>query len=348
MNYMPAPNAWAFSGENGEEIAAKIWDGIKSGLILIDGEGKVLLWNGWIAAHSGIPADAAANRPIESLFPEGLAASFKTAIKNVAQHKLPVILSNALHRSPLPLHPLPIARHRRERLQQSIVMTPIAAHGGKRLCLIQVTDATLSVKREHVLKSHSERLGKEAATDALTGANNRRFFDERYAAEFGRARRQNAPLSLIMLDVDYFKRYNDTYGHPAGDKVLISIVKALKSQLNRPTDVVTRYGGEEFAVILPDSKTEGSQIIAEKLRNAVSALSIPHDESAVADHVTISVGIATYQPGIGCDAACFLELADTALYSAKHDGRNCVRHLVVPECGTPCSGGAAQLIPTAA
>jgi len=336
MNSIPAKNEFAFSGEAGEKIAEKIWDSIKSGLILIDNEGKVLLWNDWIAQHSGIPTESALNHFLGSLFPEGLAASFKTALRNVLQHKLPIILSNALHRSPLPLYPLPVTQHKQDRMPQSIIITPIVTSEKKHLCLIQVTDATLSIKRERVLKSHSERLGKEASTDSLTGANNRRFFDERFAAEFSRAQRQSAPLSLIMLDIDFFKNYNDSYGHPAGDKVLISVVKALKLQLNRPTDVVARYGGEEFAVILPDSRAEGSQIIAEKLRAAVSNLNIPHRESKVADHITISVGVTTYQHDTDCNAACFFETADRALYSAKHSGRNCVRYLVTPECGRPC------------
>lgn len=345
MSPRPNQNGLHLSGHAGKEIAEKILDSLKCGLILIDREGKVQLWNGWIARHSGIPAEFAVGHSLESLFPDGLTAPFKTAVRNALLHKLPILLSNALHRSPLPIFPLPVTQQEQNRMQQSITLTPIVTAEARHLCLIQITDATLSVKREHALRSRSERLGRQASTDALTGAYNRRFFDERFTAEFGRAQRQTAPLSLIMLDIDYFKNYNDRYGHPAGDKVLVSIVKALKSQLNRPTDVVARYGGEEFAVILPDSGAEGSQLIAEKLRTAVSALGIPHSESAVADHVTISVGAATYQPGIGCNAACFLELADTALYSAKHDGRNCVRHLVAPECGIPCPGGAAQSLP---
>ncbi|WP_435628585.1 GGDEF domain-containing protein [Candidatus Ferrigenium straubiae] len=339
-------NGIAFPGNAGEEIAGKIWDSIKSGLILVDSEGKILLWNDWVALHSGIPAEFALNRFLESLFPDGLSASFKAALKNVLQRKLPIILSNALHRSPLPLYPLPVTQHKQGRIQQSIVITPIVTSKEKYLCLIQIADATLSVKRERVLKSHTERLSKEAITDALTGAYNRRFFDERFAAEFGRALRQNVPLSLIMLDVDYFKPYNDKYGHPAGDRVLISVVQALKSQLNRPTDVVARYGGEEFAIILPDSGPEGGQIVAEKLRLAVSELNIPHDESAIADHITISVGITTYQPDTICNATCFLETADTALYSAKHSGRNCVRYIVTPDCSRPCPDTGPQADPS--
>ncbi|MDD2913687.1 MAG: diguanylate cyclase [Gallionella sp.] len=312
-------------------IWEEIWDAVKLGLILIDSEGKVLLWNDWVAEHSGIPAEFASNNSLESLFPGGLSAPFKTAIKNALSHKLPIILSNALHRSPLPIYPLPITQHEQKRMQQSITITPICVSGKEHLCMIQIADASISVKREGVLKSHSERLSKEATTDGLTGAYNRRFFDERFAAEFGRAQRQNIPLSLIMLDVDYFKRYNDHYGHPAGDKILVAVVTALKAQLNRPTDVVVRYGGEEFAVILPDAEVDGGRIIAEKLRVAVADLSIPHCESKVADHITVSVGIAAYQPGTSCDATCLLKAADAALYDAKHNGRNCVRHLTSAE-----------------
>ncbi len=323
----------------------KILDSIKSGLILIDNEGNILLWNDWVARHSGIPVEFALGHQLEALFPGGLDTPFKTALGNALSHKLPILLSNALHRSPLPLFPVPVTPHEQNRMQQSITLTPIVTGEGKHFCLIQVTDATLSIKRERVLKLHSERLGKEASTDSLTGAHNRRFFDERFAAEFGRALRQNAPLSLIMLDIDYFKNYNDRYGHPAGDKVLVSVVKALKSQLNRPTDVVARYGGEEFAVILPDSRAEGSLLIAEKLRAAVFGLNIPHCDSMTADRITISIGIATYQHDTACDAACFLETADAALYSAKHDGRNCVRHLVTPECDKPCPSDTPQSYP---
>lgn len=326
MNSIPADKA---------PIWEEIWDAVKLGLILIDGDGKVLLWNDWVAKHSGIPAEFALNHSIESLFPDGLTAPFKTAIKNALSHKLPIILSNALHRSPLPIYPLPITQDEQKRMQQSITITPIGVNGEEHLCLIQIADASISVKREGVLKSKSERLSMEATTDGLTGAYNRRFFDERFTAEFGRAHRQNIPLSLIMLDVDYFKLYNDNYGHPAGDKVLVSIVKALKSQLNRPTDVVVRYGGEEFAVILPDSGAEGGRIIAEKMRAAVSDLHIAHSQSKVADHITISIGVAAYQSGTACDAASLLKTADAALYDAKHSGRNCVRHFIAPEAATP-------------
>lgn len=311
-------------------IWESIWDAVNLGLILIDSYGRVMLWNDWTARHSGIPAEFAIGHTFESLFPENLGAPFKTALKNALTHKLPIVLSNALHRQPLPLYPLPITQDQQARIQQSITISPVIAQNGAHLCLIQITDASMSIKRERVLKAHSDQLSIEATTDGLTGAYNRRFFDGRFKAEFGRAQRQSLPLSLILLDIDFFKNYNDSYGHPAGDRVLITVVNAIKSQLNRATDVLTRYGGEEFAVILPDCDAKGGQAVAEKLRMAVCELNLPHCGSSIASHLTVSIGVATCLAGTISNLSCLLETADTALYSAKHSGRNCVRQLVTP------------------
>lgn len=305
-----------------------IWDAVQLGLILIDEEGKVLQWNDWVANHSGIPASFALGHTLESLLLDGLSPTFKTAIRNALAYKLPIVLSNALHRFPLPLYPLPLLEGEQARLQQSITLTPIVS-GATHFCLIQIADASTSIKREQVLRLHSERLSKEAVTDELTGAYNRRYFNNRLNSELGRALRQQTPISLIMLDIDFFKPYNDNYGHPAGDKILVSVVNELKSQMNRATDLVTRFGGEEFAIILPDCGYEGGQAIAERIRSAIADLKMPHGKSAIADHVTISVGLSTCEPGSTCNPTILLESADEALYGAKNSGRNCVRHLSV-------------------
>lgn len=302
----------------------KLWETINFGLILVDAKGMVLMWNGWVAKHSGIPAEFAIGHSLESLFPDGLDTSFRTAIRNALSHRLPIILSNALHRSPLPLFSLPLTHQAQVRIEQSIALTPIS-EGEDHFCLIQINDTSMSLKRERVLQLKSERLSKYATTDALTGLHNRRAFDERFRVEYARALRQNSPLSLVMLDVDYFKLYNDTYGHSAGDKVLVAVANAIKSQANRATDVVARYGGEEFIAILPNCESHGGLIIAEKFREAVAALNIVHEKSDVSGCVTISAGVATLEPGDTCTANDLLEKVDQSLYQAKHAGRNCVR-----------------------
>ena len=303
----------------------QILDAVNLGLILLDNQGKILLWNDWVAEHSGITAKLALTHSLESLFPDELSTSFKAALRNALQQRLPIVLSNALHRSPLPLYSLPIKKDDGIRMNQSIAISPIIVSDEEHYCLIHVTGNSISINRERVLKTHTERLSQEATTDALTGAYNRRFFNGRYESEFGRAQRQNTELSLLMIDLDYFKNYNDHYGHVAGDKALIAVVDTLQKQLNRPTDILVRYGGEEFAVILPDTGREGGQAIAEKLREAVANLNIPHEKSEIADRVTVSIGIATYQPGTPSNTTLVLEAADAALYAAKTAGRNCVR-----------------------
>lgn len=305
-----------------------IWNAINLGLILIDDQGVVVIWNDWVSEHSGITEKQAVGQTLESLFTDGLGASFKTAMQNALTYKLPVVLSSILHRSPLPLYPLPCTRKiQQARIHQSVSLTPIITPDGAHQCLIQITDTSVSFTREHMLKLHTKQLSIDATTDGLTGAYNRRYFNERFKAEFGRVNRQGTPLALLMLDIDGFKDYNDFYGHPAGDRVLIRIVELMKSQLNRTTDVVTRYGGEEFAILLPDCELEGARAVAQKIQHAMLELNIPHANSKVAERVTLSIGIATHSVNSHCDAHFLLNTADKALYTAKHEGRNCIRYM---------------------
>lgn len=158
--------------------------------------------------------------------------------------------------------------------------------------------------------------------DGLTGAFNRRYFDEHLQGAFDRARRDNTPLSVVMVDVDAFKAYNDHFGHQAGDDVLRQVVPALRSGLRRPGDVVTRYGGEEFACLLPDTDAEAAFHVGGLLRAAVEGLHVPHAPGRLLPVVTISVGVATWAPGTLSTALSLVEKADQGLYQAKRNGRN--------------------------
>jgi diguanylate cyclase (GGDEF)-like protein len=303
-----------------------IFDAVGFGLVLVDANARVLLWNGWLARHSGISAQVAIGQPLASVFGAGLSPSFAAALKNALHYKLPVVMSNVLHRSPLPLYVQTPAGEEADRMPHAITMTPLVVESGGPCCLIQIADSSRSISREKVLQKHSDRLNREVMTDSLTRAFSRGFFDQFYQQEFARARRQGAKLSLIMVDVDYFKNYNDAYGHPAGDKVLIALVQALKSGLLRSTDKLARYGGEEFVVILPDCGLHKARTIAEQLRNSVLDLKLAHLKSGMSDQVTISLGVATMASGQACSAEELLASADSALYAAKGKGRNCVAH----------------------
>ena len=158
--------------------------------------------------------------------------------------------------------------------------------------------------------------------DGLTGLANRRYLDEFLAKEVARAIRYKQPLTVIMADADHFKAFNDNYGHLEGDDCLKSIGAALKSVCKRPTDLAARFGGEEFAIVLPDTPQEHSMLMAEKLRAAVECEEIKHEYSSVAQVVTMSLGVCTLLPEPGDTAEVFLQKADEALYRAKQAGRN--------------------------
>lgn len=163
---------------------------------------------------------------------------------------------------------------------------------------------------------------QNSITDSLTGLANRRYFDDMLTTEFYRMKRSESNLSLIMLDVDYFKKFNDTYGHLAGDECLRQIGTVLKLIVGRVTDIPARYGGEEFVVILPDTEEKGAIMIAECIRKAVIELAIPHSESDISEWVTVSIGIATVSASSVTSPEQVVTLVDEALYRAKKGGRN--------------------------
>lgn len=172
------------------------------------------------------------------------------------------------------------------------------------------------------LKSYAAQVKGMAETDGLTGCYNRRYLDLQIQKELEYARDHNMPLGIILFDIDNFKQFNDRYGHVAGDQCLIKVVKAAKSILKRPTDMLARYGGEEFMILLPSSHLDDVYPFAEKLREKIMALEIPHKDSPHAGILTISAGIACWQPPQLMDANNLINRADEALYHAKLTGRN--------------------------
>jgi len=184
--------------------------------------------------------------------------------------------------------------------------------------------------RTHLrLKMQADLLEQYAFRDGLTELANRRAFDERISKEWFRCMRANSPLSIMYIDVDHFKLYNDHYGHGAGDLCLMSIGKCFSASITRSSDLVARYGGEEFAAILPETSAQNASILAEKIISSVEMLNLPHSTSHVTDHVTISMGVATTQPSPSKSQETFQKMADDMLYKAKATGRNrfCAMHL---------------------
>jgi diguanylate cyclase (GGDEF)-like protein len=174
------------------------------------------------------------------------------------------------------------------------------------------------------LDDANRELTRLSSVDGLTGIANRRHFDDTLLREWRRAARSKGRLALLAADVDFFKQFNDGYGHQAGDECLKAVAGALASVLKRPSDLVARYGGEEFFAILPDTDAEGALRVAEAMRAAVQALAIPHEFSPLGPVVTASFGVAARSAEPGQDSAfvSLLKDADSTLYQAKRAGRN--------------------------
>ena len=190
-----------------------------------------------------------------------------------------------------------------------------------------------AIRRE--LEDANQELKRLAVEDPVTGISNRRVFDERLRVEWARAIRHSTPVGLVMIDVDHFKAFNDTYGHQDGDRALREVARALRSSGRRAADLVARYGGEEFAAILPGVDEAGAAHVATLMCEAVRALGIPHADSEVGQ-VTVSSGCASAVPRRGSEAEQLIESADQALYGAKDGGRN--RACAHGSLCTPASG----------
>lgn len=180
----------------------------------------------------------------------------------------------------------------------------------------------LRIKNHIELKLSRDKLEKMSMTDALTHLHNRRQLDLRLEEEWHRGMRHKMPLTLLMLDIDYFKQYNDRYGHIQGDQCLTQVAKMIEKSLERPSDFAARYGGEEFSILLPETPLDGGIQIAQRVMESIRALQIEHQSSAVAPYVTISIGIATIIPDAQTTERELIDAADKNLYLAKEGGRN--------------------------
>jgi diguanylate cyclase (GGDEF)-like protein len=214
-----------------------------------------------------------------------------------------------------------LAQRRRVEVELEGIRQSLEKRVRERTQALQARNEELSRLRL-ALETANQRLRRLVAVDALTGIANRRHFDRVLDRELRRARRQDQPLSLVFLDLDEFKRFNDTYGHARGDEVLRRVAQTLDETFRRGGDLVARYGGEEFAIVLPGVDGRRAGLYAERLRRRIWRLAIPYSASQVSDRVTISGGVATSIPPQTATPDDLLYAADQALYRAKCLGRN--------------------------
>jgi diguanylate cyclase (GGDEF)-like protein len=303
-------------------LLAGVVRAVNAGLIVLDADQRVVLWNDWMERHSQLTSGAMIGKSFSELFPELVNGRLHQAITGALKNNFSSLISQTLNKAPLPLYALPADAENGQRIQQAVQVMPIELGNEPRHCLVQITDVSMAVARERQLREQALDLQSQTMLDGLTGIANRRRFDAHMDDEFRRAKRNTSPLSLIMIDVDCFKSYNDNYGHQKGDECLVQIAGALTRVLGRPCDLLARYGGEEFMAILPDTNADGAMRIAEMMRREVETLELEHTFSTVARNVTISLGVVTQTPQHHATIAHMIGAADRALYKAKHSGRN--------------------------
>ena len=180
----------------------------------------------------------------------------------------------------------------------------------------------LVAERTAKLQEANRELQKQSNTDGLTKIFNRRYFDQQLITQWKHYSRKSQPMALIICDIDFFKQYNDTYGHQAGDECLIAVARVLEESASRPHDVAARYGGEEFVILLPDTGAQGALAVAQKVKNTIKNLNITHRTSTGSGVITLSYGIASLIPDGNADSLMLISLADNALYQSKENGRD--------------------------
>ncbi len=305
--------------EPAPEFAARALNLLNCGLIAVDADHQIVLWNSWLVPRAARSAARVHGQSVFAVFPELRGSRVEGAILAAIGEGLTTHVPQAQGRAPFPLREA--GSFDGPFIDQSITVTPFT-EGKERFCLIEIRDVSGSVDRERRLLDHAETLRARSYVDGLTGIANRRYFDVALERELRRAQRMGGELSLLLLDIDSFKAYNDHFGHQQGDACLSTVAQALAAQLKRPADVAARYGGEEFAAILPDTSATQARVLANAIREHVASLGLPHAPAATRPHVTMSIGVASFDRERLHEGAALIEAADKALYAAKRGGRD--------------------------
>ncbi|MED5490969.1 MAG: diguanylate cyclase [Pseudomonadota bacterium] len=292
---------------------------IDVGVVVMDRDYNVEIWNSFMENHSGVGADKAARQSLFTLFPEIDQGWFTHKVETAVMLGTRAFTiweqrPNLVHfKSYQPITGMA------DEMYQNVTILPLRSSTGKtdHVCLI-IYDVTGVAVNKRQLESANTKLQELALRDGLTGLLNRRYWESCLEREFARHQRYDNPVSLVIFDIDHFKRVNDTYGHQTGDEVIRATAR-ITSQLVRETDFAGRYGGEEFVVLLPGTTLDGAAQFAERLRSTIERQQLDYQGSPLT--FTISLGVATLADDMAGYQA-LLERADKALYQSKEGGRN--------------------------
>lgn len=296
---------------------------INVGLVAFDRHGKVHVWNEFMENHSGISSTEIKEVPsVFDVFPIFREDWVQAKLKAVEVLESEVFIPWEYHPHFFDFSAFRPFTGPSAQMYQNISFSTISqANGQTDLIAMMVYDVTDIATNKLALEQANAELEHLSRTDRLTGLFNRGYWQEQLHTAFARYQRHRTPNCLILFDIDHFKRVNDEHGHRAGDEV-IRRTASLAKALCREIDSVGRYGGEEFAITLPDTTLEGAVILAERIRAKIAAEVIEHDRLRL--QVTVSLGVACLHEGIASESL-WIEAADQALYAAKQSGRNCVR-----------------------
>lgn len=289
------------------------------GVVVLDRDYCVQVWNTFMENRSGVQPKDAQNQNFLSLFPEIDRQWFSRKVESVVALGTPAFTIWELRPYLVRFKNYQPITGQEEFMYQNTTLLPLRSTDGNinHICLV-IYDVTDVATNRHQLQAANAQLQQLSRTDRLTGLYNRGHWEESLKVAYARHRRYGNATSLVMLDIDHFKRVNDTYGHPAGDKVIEEVARLIHEHV-RETDVAGRYGGEEFGVVLSDTDRDGGRVFAERLRKAVEGLEVLHNGQSI--RFTISLGVADLsQPSI--NHADLIAWADHALFASKKAGRN--------------------------
>lgn len=290
---------------------SQIFETINLGIVVLNRELKVTGWNRWMELHSGITSTEVIGRTLGELFPALTEGSFIRIIKSVFAFGNYASYSQKLHKYLFPLKNPHGSSARFPLMQQNCTFGPIRNENREIIAIyISVQDVTDFVVYEH-------KLVQMAKVDSLTGVYNRRYLDTRLAEEMERSRRHGNPLSIFILDIDYFKVINDTHGHICGDYTLRAMSELLQNAI-RTSDILGRYGGEEFCCVMPETTFEQALVLAERCREQISENRFSCSDQQ--SRITVSIGVTTQTAGDTLER--MIKRADDSLYEAKRTGRN--------------------------
>ncbi|MDX5372655.1 MAG: diguanylate cyclase [Pseudomonadaceae bacterium] len=292
---------------------------IDVGVVVVDRQFRVEVWNSFMENRSGRTPQEVLQKPFFELFPEVEEDWFRHKVESVVTLGTPAFTIWEQRPYLVRFKNYQPITGQEDFMYQNTTILPLHATNSRieHVCLIiyDVTDVAVNKNR---LQAANQQLQHLSRTDRLTGLNNRGYWEEELRREYSRHRRYGSMASLVIFDIDHFKRINDSHGHPAGDKV-IQLVADLVRQAIRDTDIAGRYGGEEFVVLLPDVDKVGARLFAERLRHLVEAQVVKHEGEEI--RFTISLGVADLAPS-SQDYQQLIDWADRALYQSKHGGRN--------------------------